>query len=158
MSRKTIEQRFWEKVDRAEPDGCWIWKAARYPSGYGHINDQGKHLTAHRLVWQWTNGPIPAGMEVCHKCDVRACVNPAHLFLGSHAENMRDMIAKGRADHSRNPRGERNASAKLTWADVAKMRSLKATGRYSNVELGRMFGVTKSAARMVVSHQTWTND
>ena len=94
----TDEERFWARVQKG--DGCWIYGGAKLPKeigGYGWVSYKGKRIGAHRLAWMLTNGPIPPGMEVCHSCDNGPCCNPAHLFLGTHAENMGDCKAKGRS-------------------------------------------------------------
>jgi len=91
---RTLEERFWAKVERGE--GCWLWTASRTSTGYGQINVDHRPLKAHRVAWELTYGPIPDGLFVCHHCDVPLCCRPDHLFLGNDADNMRDCAAKGR--------------------------------------------------------------
>jgi len=97
------QQRFWNYVDKNGANGCWVWTASRHRFGYGLLvkeqsttKKRGRHRTAHRLSWELHNGAIPKGLSVLHHCDNPPCVNPAHLFLGTQADNNRDMFAKGR--------------------------------------------------------------
>lgn len=88
--------RFIKKIEMDPNGGCWLWSGCVALNGYGRFQQGGQSRLAHRLSWEYHNGPIPDGMCVCHKCDVPACVNPDHLFLGNHLENMRYKQAKGR--------------------------------------------------------------
>ena len=98
---RPVAERFWEKVDKNTPSGCWEWRSSTKGNGYGsfftHTPPEGRKCHgAHRFSWQLTNGPIPDGLCVLHKCDNRICVNPEHLFLGDYKDNMRDCATKGR--------------------------------------------------------------
>ena len=129
---------------------CWEWLGYRV-NGYGRLTDRfRKAHGAHRLAWEFTYGPIPAGLYVCHRCDNRACVNPLHLWLGTHADNMADMSRKGR--HPMGPparRGENHSQAKLTDAQVAEIRVLHQRG-VNQSELGRRFGVRPNTVNQIV--------
>ena len=115
---RTVEERFWPKVDQSGGlFGCWEWTGAKAGWGYGQIKINGKHAGAHRVIYEWMHGPIPKGLCVLHHCDNPPCVNPAHLWLGTHADNALDSCAKGRR-----AKGESHSSAKLTEKDVHEIR------------------------------------
>jgi predicted XRE-type DNA-binding protein len=143
----TLRERFEEKYLVA-PNGCWEWTATRNHSGYGQIRTRSKPRHAHRVSWEIYRGPIGDGLHVLHRCDNRRCVNPDHLFLGTHVENMRDMNSKGRgAIH------ERHGSAKLTEAVVAEIRSLK--GAMLQREIAAQFGISKSQVGNILRGEQW---
>lgn len=94
---KTLSERFWARVVKG--DGCWVWTGARNAQGYGRMTAGSRgagYLRAHRVSWELANGPVPKGLWVLHRCDNPPCVNPAHLWLGTRLDNMRDCSAKGR--------------------------------------------------------------
>ena len=90
--------RFWSKVDIKGPDECWEWKAYISTKGYGRIYAHNKVEGAHRIAWELTNGPIPSNKLVLHKCDNRKCVNPNHLYLGTHSDNICDAVERKRGN------------------------------------------------------------
>lgn len=99
MGRRPVaaEDRFWSKVDKSGgPDACWTWTAARNRNGYGQFWQGRNGIVVHRFSWMMHNGPIPVGLFCCHHCDNPPCVNPAHLFIGTNSDNMRDAQRKGR--------------------------------------------------------------
>jgi len=153
------EDRFWEKVNKDGPihpynpelGACWVWTSFRNRQGYGKFRfDSDMHL-AHRVAWAMKHGSIPHGYFVCHHCDNPACVRESHLFIGTPAENVADMRAKGRA---KDPRGEQINSAKLTSLDVLNVRRQHAAG-VSARALGRAYGVAHGAILAAVRRQTW---
>jgi hypothetical protein len=147
-----------ERFASPEPNtGCWLWMGWVDKQGYGGtwFGKRGPFWAAHRLSWTAHRGPIPAGLYVLHRCDNPACVNPGHLFLGTHQDNMDDMVRKGRAAPAEmHARGERNAKAKLTAEKVADIRTRYASGE-SLAALGRAFAVTPQAVRAVILRESW---
>lgn len=147
---RPLQERFWEKVQKAK-DGCWLWIAGVGGSGYGRIGRDGKNDEAHRVSWEMHFGPIPAGMFVCHRCDVRTCVNPGHLFLGNHNVNMADRKAKGRV-----PVGEQSGRSVLTEAAVRQIRAQHAAGATA-VSLAARYGVARTTIGAVVRGKIWNH-
>ena len=143
-------ERFYEKVEPEPNSGCWLWTAYVHRiTGYGEFRFNGRARQAHRVAWELERGPIPDGMWVLHKCDVPGCVNVDHLFLGTHQDNMDDMMAKGRG-----ARGAALPHTKLTIEDVIEVRRLRAAGMTYKA-LGEMFGVTRRALRDLVNGVNW---
>lgn len=151
--------RFMSKVkpETLSPDACWIWTGATKGNGYGNVTFRTKNWTAHRLSHHLFKGEIPAGMDVCHTCDNRSCVNPLHLFIGSRADNMADCKAKGRTakgDALGDRRGENASGAKLTWDNV---RAIRASSLPSTI-LAPTFGVSPSLLNLIRKHKIWKEE
>jgi hypothetical protein len=147
---KTLAIRFWKKVRKAET--CWFWTAATKANGYGTIGrgGRGKGMEyAHRVSWEIHNGPVPKGLMVLHKCDVRACVNPDHLFLGTCDDNLKDCAAKGRMHP-----GEKNAGHKLKEQDVRLVRQLAASGIVHRL-IAQAFGISRGQVGRIVDRTKW---
>ena len=146
--------RFWAKVDVRGPDECWEWQGARNKFGYGKLTVAGKQRAASRLVYELECGEIPAGQFVCHRCDNPPCVNPDHLFLGTHAENMRDRNLKGRA-RGGSLRGERHPQAVLTAEQVRIIRDLATRKVKPQAAIGRQFGISQSHVSEIKNGNAW---
>jgi hypothetical protein len=154
-----LVDRFRAKVDQRGPDECWPWLGLRVTARgqltYGTIFGGGRHHWTNRLAWELANGPIPEGLLVLHHCDNRPCCNPAHLFLGTHTDNARDMVAKGRGVNPRPfPNGEANPNARLTAAQVARIRELAASGLRDPVIAGE-FGIAPQTVGKIVLRRRW---
>lgn len=133
--------------------GCLEWTGSATPHGYGRVRIAGTVWLAHRFAYTRAFGPIPAGMNVCHRCDNTSCCNPEHLFLGTQGDNVKDMAAKGRtADR----RGEANGSAKLTMRKVRTIRRLRAMGA-SRAELAAKFGLSGRSIANIELGKTWAH-
>lgn len=136
--------------------GCWEWTGARKKEGYGATGYRlapGKRrlVHAHKLSWEIHFGPVPVGIQVCHRCDNPPCVNPDHLFLGTQADNIADMIAKGRHVAVR---GAASPHAKLTEEAVSSIRKLRAQG-VTLQELAEMYGVALQNISMAANRKSW---
>ena len=151
-----IEQRLWSRVAINEKTGCWEWTGA-CTQGYGVIgvgrrSDGVEYV--HRLVYEAMVGPTPRGFCVCHHCDNRVCVRPDHLFLGTKADNNRDMREKGRDSCGERPLGEMHPNSKLTRKQVLAIKWL-ATKGCSAGQSAKAFGVSKSGIEDIVYGNTW---
>ena len=138
-----LEERFWSKVDKGSK--CWMWTANKTSKGYGHIKIKGKQCSVHRISYKIKYGPIPKGMFVCHHCDVRLCVNPSHLFIGTHKDNMRDASSKGRL-----LKGVARPSAKLTEMQVINIRK----DTRSQQKIAKDYNVDQSTVSRIKRRET----
>lgn len=145
-------EKFNSKIAKAGPDDCWEWQGALdTTTGYGLMSAVGIGQRSHRLAWVFANGAIPMlnkrrSMSVCHTCDNRKCCNPAHLWLGSDSENIRDCIAKGRLQ-----RGAKHYRAKLTEDQV---RAIRKDPRPSRV-IGPEYGIRQGTVCWIRSGKGW---
>jgi hypothetical protein len=173
--------RFWAHVQKTET--CWLWTGRRQKWGYGLFHKPGTKnglIRSHRYAWELAHGPIPAGLFVCHHCDTPACVNPAHLFLGTPRDNSQDAARKGRMAsgdrhaHVLHPalrrsgersaarmyperlaRGERHGQARLTTPAVREIRVSYAEGRTTYAQLAQRYGVSVGAIGDIVRRRNW---
>lgn len=141
---KTLEERFWEKVKIGEPDECWEWQAGKSKAGYGKISGtkESGYFYSHRKAWELTNGEIPDGMHVLHKCDNPPCCNPRHLWLGTQADNNRDRDNKGRSKR------------KLAPSQIIEIRLRYANGEKEG-RLAKEYGVSFAVIWPIVRGRTY---
>jgi hypothetical protein len=157
-ARLPFEVRLWKKIDRRGPDDCWPWTSRTLSRGYGWLNTGGRgtpRVAAHRAVWEITNGPIPPGAfhgtsVIRHKCDNSLCCNPAHLEIGTQADNLRDMADRGRGVVPR-LRGSAHGMARLT---EAKVRSIRASNKTTR-QLADKYGVAIVTIQAIRSGRLW---
>ncbi len=162
---RPVEERFWGHVEKTE-GGCWLWTGIILESGYGQFWGNGKKHRAHRFSWELANGPIPDDLIVCHSCDVRACVNPEHLWLGTTLDNQRDCVAKGRKrtgdEHWARvhpewvKRGASHSGTKVSPVMANEIRQRYATERIGMARLGAQYGVNASTVLDIVHGRHWT--
>jgi hypothetical protein len=143
---KSLIERFEEKVELIPFSECHYWTGSIAPNGYGQFDVGGKTKLAHRVAYEIYIGPIPDGLNVCHTCDIRDCVNPRHFFAGSQQDNIDDMVNKGRACN-----GSKQGGAILTEADVVQIRNLNLTQKV----MAKVYGVAQSSISNVIIRKTW---
>jgi hypothetical protein len=139
-----------KRVSPTLPTACFVWTGATYTNGYGEVGNCYTHREAYKL---WI-GPIPPGRLVMHKCDVKACIRPGHLKLGTHKDNTADMIAKGRKVVAR---GEDHGAAKLTWAEVREIRRLHGEG-IRHAEIAKKFDTSPAYVSLIARNGVWRDE
>ena len=154
--------KIWDYIEVKDQESCWIWTKGKANYGYGVINtSERKQFRVHRLVWSFYFGDIPDGMFVLHKCDNPPCCNPGHLFIGTQADNIRDMIRKGRRGNAGvkpgTQTGEKNHNSKLTNDNVLDIRELLNSGE-SHSRIASMFGVSRPTITLINTGSTWNLD
>ena len=147
-----FKARFMDKVSPEPNSGCWLWTGTMSSTGYGKLKVDGTMLPAHRISYSLFVGEIGEGKFICHTCDNRLCVNPDHLFCGTHDENMKDMVSKGRQSKE-NKFGSGNGRAKLTDADVIAIRK----SIEPQAHLAQQYGVAKSLISMIKNRVRWSH-
>ena len=145
MNIESFEKRYIPVTE----SGCWLWLNQPMKNGYGVIYHAGRNVYAHRISWEIHRGPIPAELCVLHSCDVRICVNPDHLFLGTRTVNQQDMKMKNRSTQ-----GSRNPMSKLTETHVQMIRSFT---HLSTHHLAALFSVDDETIRTIRNGQRWTH-
>lgn len=154
-----VIERFWKKVKISTDSDCWDWTASKNKKGYGTFGtgkkDNGKPRieNSHRVAYKIAKGKIPDGRLVCHHCDNPSCCNPSHLFLGTHQDNVDDMVQKGRQ-----VKGKKNGRAKLKWPDVQKIRETHLLGETSLSQLARENNVSHTTIINIVNQVTWKTE
>ena len=156
-----MNRRFWSKVRMGGSDECWDWTASVFrgeKGGYGRFLLAGKIRYAHRVAWRLTNGEIPDGLFVLHKCDNRRCCNPAHLFLGTKQDNADDMVAKGRHGTKIHPnylpRGASHWKVKITEAQAVGIMARLLMG-VPRMRVAEEFGTTYSIVHSIHIGRAW---
>ena len=142
-------ERFWSKVNVCGDDECWEWTAGKYRRGYGSCSAVFGNRYAHRVAWTLTNGEIPVGLCVLHHCDNPPCCNPAHLFIGTQSDNMKDKAGKGRAT-----RGESCRHSRLTEIDIKLIRMWLKRG-YTQRSIADVFEISRQSIGDINTGRTW---
>jgi DNA-binding XRE family transcriptional regulator len=155
-THRPLKVQFWRYVAIGGDDECWPWAGSLRSNGYGQLRHLGRNLKAHRVSWEIHHGAIPPGLSVLHRCDNPPCVNPAHLFLGTNADNLQDAARKGRC-RGKVTRGADNPSAKLFPELVAEIRASYASGNWTQRELAGLVGVHHSTIGDIIRGETWAD-
>jgi len=151
----SLQERLEKNIITVQDTGCWEWQAYKNEAGYAIMSLNNKTTRVHRIAYELYNeSKIPNGLIVCHSCDNPCCINPEHLWLGTHADNVNDKVNKGRAMGGSN-KGEINPQRILNEYEVLEIREKYSTGNYTQEELGTEYSVSRSAIKMVVNRNNW---
>lgn len=152
---KTVLERFEAKFIPEPNSGCWLWEGSDDGcDGYGRFRwSSNRCMSAHRAAWCLYKDDIPYGEDVLHRCDNPACVNPDHLFLGDHSDNMRDMVKKGRGNKVR---GSHHHQSKLVESEVIQIRNLRKNGAFLR-DVAAQFNISKSMVGNICSGKSWNH-
>ena len=134
-----VRERIKAGVD-VDANGCWLWRGSTAKMGYGQLSLHDTKRSVHVLAYEVFIGPVPEGLEVCHKCDVKRCCNPDHFFAGTHAENVKDMWAKGRGSPPPTLEGEAHPLAHVSDERVREAIRLRKSGMHQR-DVAKLFGV-----------------
>lgn len=146
---KAIRHRFEQQYERRNESQCWEWEGAVLKRGYGSIKVNGSTERAHRIAYRLEHGSIPEGLFALHHCDNKLCVNPSHLYLGTHEDNREDAVERDRTSH-----GENHHRAKLTADDVREIR--QRGENESQRHLANEFGISQTSVYDIINGRTWT--
>jgi len=146
---RTLENMLFMKLAKDEVTGCWNWTGGLFDSGYGRVTKNGKNALAHRVSYAHFFGSIPEGLQVCHKCNNKRCINPDHLYVGTHNDNMRDVTLTD--VH----KGENNAKALLTQSQVLEIKAHIRERKIVYRKIAEMYGVSRQAIKDIASGRTW---
>jgi hypothetical protein len=152
---ESLEKRFWSKVDIKSKDECWLWKARITILGYGQFKYNGTMKQAHRVAWELTHGEIKDGAIIRHTCDIRPCCNPHHLKDGTQADNIQDMMTKGR-NKSGHVIGIKNGNHKLNENDVLEIRHKLQLG-YTQKWLASQYDVKPQTISLIYNRKIWSH-
>ena len=152
IRRQNILDRFFSNVQKT--NSCWNWTGYKFSNEYGAIRYKGKIWRAHRLSWTLFNGDIPKRKLVLHTCDTPPCVNPGHLWIGTHQDNMTDRNEKRRQYI---PNGEKNSQAKLKECQVKEIREMYKSGNLSQEKIGEIFNVSRALISMIIHRKKWAH-
>ena len=153
MSSLTRAEKFWKKIKKTE--GCWLWTGAKNSHGYGYVKRRGKTYRTHRYVWEIMKGHIPSGVCVLHCCDVRNCVNPEHLYLGSYSDNAYDAHRRGHRSYS-HLKGSKHGMAKLDESKVKVIKTYLENG-FTCLSLSKVYQVSPATISRIKRKEGWVN-
>jgi hypothetical protein len=149
-NRSIVNDEYFAQRTIVNDNGCLLWQGWIKNTGYGEAKVNNRRTTTHRLSWEYHKGPIPSGMCVLHKCDVRNCVNPNHLFLGTTQDNVDDKMLKGRFVPLR---GVDNGNAKLTSEQVVAIRE----DSRPQAAIAAEYGIAQANVSLIKRRLAWAH-